>query len=244
MRLPRRPPRWIVLSISCCPAGTGCARCGWWCWAVASRHCRGGRDSSTGAGRRPVDGPVRSLAEQRPPRRRHDRMINSSDLLSTLQGQLRLLLDDLRGRVETEPSVGDPVRAEYNQAFDAERTAWTFTEWSEDRLTQVAVGWLLACVFVRFGEDNGLIDDALIAGTGARGAEARAAQQDYFRTNPHGSDRDFLHHAFRNAAALPGLSGVLGEGHSSLSVSYTHLRAHETVLDLVCRLLLEKKNTH
>ena len=27
-------------------------------------------------------------------------------------------------------------------------------------------------------------------------------------------------------------------------VSYTHLRAHETVLDLVCRLLLEKKETH
>ena len=29
-------------------------------------------------------------------------------------------------------------------------------------------------------------------------------------------------------------------------VSYTHLRAHETVLDLVCRLLLEKKkqNVH
>ena len=25
-----------------------------------------------------------------------------------------------------------------------------------------------------------------------------------------------------------------------ISVSYTHLRAHETVLDLVCRLLLEK----
>ena len=30
-----------------------------------------------------------------------------------------------------------------------------------------------------------------------------------------------------------------------MPVSYTHLRAHETVLDLVCRLLLEKKNcTH
>eukprot|EP00657_Telonema_sp_P-1_P004805 TRINITY_DN213_c0_g1_i1.p1 TRINITY_DN213_c0_g1~~TRINITY_DN213_c0_g1_i1.p1 ORF type:complete len:290 (-),score=56.87 TRINITY_DN213_c0_g1_i1:45-914(-) len=28
---------------------------------------------------------------------------------------------------------------------------------------------------------------------------------------------------------------------TSLPVSYTHLRAHETVLDLVCRLLLEKK---
>ena len=30
-----------------------------------------------------------------------------------------------------------------------------------------------------------------------------------------------------------------------MAVSYTHLRAHETVLDIVCRLLLEikKKNT-
>ena len=28
------------------------------------------------------------------------------------------------------------------------------------------------------------------------------------------------------------------------AVSYTHLRAHETVLDLVCRLLLEKKTTN
>ena len=28
---------------------------------------------------------------------------------------------------------------------------------------------------------------------------------------------------------------------AEMPVSYTHLRAHETVLDLVCRLLLEKK---
>ena len=36
--------------------------------------------------------------------------------------------------------------------------------------------------------------------------------------------------------------GRHGTGHGEISVSYTHLRAHETVLDLVCRLLLEKKN--
>ena len=29
---------------------------------------------------------------------------------------------------------------------------------------------------------------------------------------------------------------------AGVAVSYTHIRAHETVLDLVCRLLLEKKN--
>ena len=34
------------------------------------------------------------------------------------------------------------------------------------------------------------------------------------------------------------------KGRIAAAVSYTHLRAHETVLDLVCRLLLEKKNTH
>ena len=31
--------------------------------------------------------------------------------------------------------------------------------------------------------------------------------------------------------------------HRLVTVSYTHLRAHETVLDLVCRLLLEQKKT-
>ena len=46
-------------------------------------------------------------------------------------------------------------------------------------------------------------------------------------------------------AATPALSqdlgGTLKKIKDSGAVSYTHLRAHETVLDLVCRLLLEKK---
>eukprot|EP00657_Telonema_sp_P-1_P001395 TRINITY_DN13423_c0_g1_i1.p1 TRINITY_DN13423_c0_g1~~TRINITY_DN13423_c0_g1_i1.p1 ORF type:complete len:110 (-),score=15.84 TRINITY_DN13423_c0_g1_i1:57-386(-) len=37
------------------------------------------------------------------------------------------------------------------------------------------------------------------------------------------------------------LAALPGSRSSSEAVSYTHLRAHETVLDLVCRLLLEKK---
>ena len=39
---------------------------------------------------------------------------------------------------------------------------------------------------------------------------------------------------------LVGGWGVIAS-HVVITVSYTHLRAHETVLDLVCRLLLEKK---
>ena len=34
---------------------------------------------------------------------------------------------------------------------------------------------------------------------------------------------------------------LIGRPMGAEPVSYTHLRAHETVLDLVCRLLLEKK---
>ena len=34
---------------------------------------------------------------------------------------------------------------------------------------------------------------------------------------------------------------TIGQLARIVPVSYTHLRAHETVLDLVCRLLLEKK---
>ena len=42
---------------------------------------------------------------------------------------------------------------------------------------------------------------------------------------------------------LPFYGNLFGAS-SFEAVSYTHLRAHETVLDLVCRLLLEKKNSN
>ena len=50
--------------------------------------------------------------------------------------------------------------------------------------------------------------------------------------------------AARDDDARAGELGTLGlrEFLPGDPVSYTHLRAHETVLDLVCRLLLEKKN--
>ena len=60
-------------------------------------------------------------------------------------------------------------------------------------------------------------------------------------------DRPLIEHL--NLCVEPGqtvaIVGPTGAGKTTLvnliTVSYTHLRAHETVLDLVCRLLLEKK---
>ena len=50
----------------------------------------------------------------------------------------------------------------------------------------------------------------------------------------HGDDRV--------GSAVPSPSRNRRRRRSGGPVSYTHLRAHETVLDLVCPLLLEKKN--
>ena len=46
----------------------------------------------------------------------------------------------------------------------------------------------------------------------------------------------------RNLSAKLEEIGVEGRATTPKPVSYTHLRAHETSLHLVCRLLLEKKN--
>ena len=46
---------------------------------------------------------------------------------------------------------------------------------------------------------------------------------------------------FKELSPKTKIIGVEAEG-APATVSYTHLRAHETEADLVCRLLLEKKN--
>ena len=67
-----------------------------------------------------------------------------------------------------------------------------------------------------------------------------------FDVQPVTEDADAIKKSIRALAGLDKfleMEGGLVRWHAP--VSYTHLRAHETVLDLVCRLLLEKKkHTH
>ena len=44
----------------------------------------------------------------------------------------------------------------------------TWGEYRDEQVTQAAVAWVLATVFVRFCEDNHLIPDPWIAGPGER----------------------------------------------------------------------------
>ena len=55
---------------------------------------------------------------------------------------------------------------------------------------------------------------------------------------------ELLKGAIRRPADITARLGITPFATLPYPVSYTHLRAHETVLDLVCRLLLEKNNVH
>ncbi|MCP3766527.1 BREX-2 system adenine-specific DNA-methyltransferase PglX [Streptomyces sp. MAR25Y5] len=123
-------------------------------------------------------------------------VLDRTRLLKDLQAQARLLEDDLRRRTDDEPEFRDALRAEYEKAVAAERTAAMYETWRDDRVVQIAAAWVLACVFVRFSEDNGLIADPWFSGPGDRLAEAQDRHDAYFRANPSKNDRDWLLDSF------------------------------------------------
>lgn len=143
-------------------------------------------------------------------------MIDAKFLLAALTRQLKRLEDDLRQRLLDVPALGEALRAEWQQAHDADRTAETFESWAEQVLTQAGVHWLLSCVFLRFVEDNALVERPWLAGPpeGGRLALARDRHEAFFRSQPALNDRDYLLAAFREAGHLPGLHTFFDEAHN------------------------------
>ena len=127
--------------------------------------------------------------------------VDRAALLKDLKRQVAALEDDLRARTESVDEIRVRLEAEYRQAREARRTAAPYKAWREERVTQSAAAWVLACVFVRFCEDNGLIDEPFIAGPGERLAEAEARHEAFFRDNPTKNNRDWLLAAFHALAA-------------------------------------------
>ena len=138
-------------------------------------------------------------------------MIDAPELTKALKGLVIALEDDLRVRAEADQDVAESVAAEFARAQSAGRTGLSESVWREGLLTQVAVGWVLATVFVRFCEDNCLIADALISGPGDRGRQAEDAQTVFYRGGDALGERDYLLHVFEQASGLPGLDQVLSK---------------------------------
>ncbi len=143
-------------------------------------------------------------------------MINAPRLLADLTRLLKRFEDDLRQRMADVAELKASLQAEWQQARDADRTAETFETWVDQVITQAGVHWLLSCVFLRFIEDNDLVERPWLGGTpeSDRLALARDRHEAYFREKPLESDRDYLLAAFREAGALPGLHTFFDETHN------------------------------
>lgn len=143
-------------------------------------------------------------------------MINAPQLLADLTRLLKRLEEDLLRRIDEVTELKASLQAEWKAARDADRTAETFETWVDQVITQAGVHWLLSCVFLRFIEDNKLVDRPWLGGTPESGnlALARDRHEAYFRANPLHSDREYLLASFREAGTLPGLHTFFDEGHN------------------------------
>ena len=143
------------------------------------------------------------------------------------QGLQKLLKDTdaaIRERLADEPSLEAELRERHAAAVRAERTegsAKGYNAFKDESLTQAAVHWLLGCVFVRFLEDNGWLDErnakvAWISGAGERLWVAKDRRTLFLRPNADLTDRDYLLHVFAEAAKLPGVAGLFDPKHNPL----------------------------
>jgi hypothetical protein len=144
-------------------------------------------------------------------------MIVPADLLAGLQRLLKRLEPDIRRRCEASGEIDARLRAEYEKARSANRTTQAYEIWRDDYITQVAVAWILGCVFIRFLEDNHLIGTAWLAGPNERLQLARDQHTLYFQANPAHSDREYLEHVFEEVAKLPSMRELLDGSHNPIS---------------------------
>ncbi|MEU9842699.1 BREX-2 system adenine-specific DNA-methyltransferase PglX, partial [Actinomadura sp. NPDC048032] len=143
--------------------------------------------------------------------------VDKAALLKDLRKQVTSLEDDLRAGTEPGQQFHARLKGEYDRAREHQRTALTFGQWRDDRVTQAAVAWVLATVFVRFCEDNDLIAEPWIAGPGDRLAEADERHQRFFRDHPEKNDRDWLIAAFEYLASTnETVAGLFDRDHNPL----------------------------
>jgi hypothetical protein len=143
-------------------------------------------------------------------------MIDSQKLLSALQKQVRQLEQDLRARCDGNADVDRPLVVEYEAAKKKGRTALTYSAWRDEELTQVAVAWVLGSVFVRFLEDNELIETPYLAGPSSRLQRAKDEHEIFFRKHPTLTEREYFEKVFTEVGVLPAMREFFDRKHNPL----------------------------
>ncbi|MCZ7416021.1 BREX-2 system adenine-specific DNA-methyltransferase PglX [Streptomyces sp. WMMC897] len=158
-------------------------------------------------------------------------MIDRKALLEDLKKQVKAVEADLGQQVKSLAEVGAKLRAEYDQARKLGRTAATWNSWLDERVTQVAVAWVLGTVFVRFCEDNELIPEPyLTAPETDRLDVALARFEDYVATSDDPTYRGWLEHAFDELGAGQAGRLLFDRRHNPL---YQIPLSHDGARDLV-----------
>jgi len=142
-------------------------------------------------------------------------MTATAALTTDLQRQVLALEDDLRARVAADAEREADWKREHRHAAEKDRTAASWVTWRDDRVTQAAVAWVLASVFIRFCEDNALVTPVWITGPEDRRQEALDAQLAFFRAHPEDTDREWLQAAIDHLAGLPATKALV-DTHSAL----------------------------
>jgi hypothetical protein len=143
-------------------------------------------------------------------------MVPIKTLLPDLKDLVVELDEDLLARAQQDDKIDAGLREAFQQVEKGGRTAQAFEVWREDYLDQVAVAWVLACVFVRFMEDNHLIDECWLAGEKERRKLAEDTQELFFRKHPHDTDREYFHHVFHEVGKIPAAKELFAEGKTPL----------------------------
>jgi hypothetical protein len=124
-------------------------------------------------------------------------VIDRKALLDDLKQQVKAVEADLGRQVKALDEVGARLKAEYDQARKLGRTAATWNSWLDERVTQVAVAWVLGSVFVRFCEDNRLIPEPYLTGPdGDRRELAESRYDAYVESDDNPTYRGWLEKAF------------------------------------------------
>ncbi|UOB08701.1 BREX-2 system adenine-specific DNA-methyltransferase PglX [Streptomyces sp. HP-A2021] len=158
-------------------------------------------------------------------------MIDRKALLDDLKQQVKAVETDLGKQVKALGDVGARLRAEYDQARKLGRTAATWNSWLDERVTQVAVAWVLGTVFVRFCEDNRLIPEPYLTGAdGDRRELAEARYDAYVEAEEDPTYRGWLEKAFEELGAGQAGRLLFDKRHNPLyQIPLSHDGARELV---------------
>lgn len=143
-------------------------------------------------------------------------MIDRAHLLAGLKWMVRELEGALLAQATDDGDTAARLRKEWEKACEAHRTAATYVSWRGEQVTQASVAWVLGTVFLRFCEDNRLIDEPFLAGPGERLAAALDRQAEYTQQTPHATGRDWILAGIDEMARSPVTARVFDKSHNPM----------------------------